>query len=103
MLYEIAHIVKDRLKPVWNLVECGNAQAFSLVYRKGLKQIPGILAKHSSEFTVRLATEADSANLAKFFEDFVFSNDSTKAVDVKTLENGDYYIEFLPKKDVAGV
>lgn len=69
MLYEIAHIVKDRLKPVWNLVEWGNAQSFSLVYRKGLKQIPGILAKHSSEFTVRLATEADSVNLAKFFEE----------------------------------
>jgi len=46
MLYEIAHVIKDRLKPVWNLVEWGNALAFSLVYRKGLRQIPGILAKH---------------------------------------------------------
>lgn len=201
VLYEAAHFIKDRLKPVWNLVEWGNAQCFALRYRKGLNQIPEILNRHSSVFTVRLATEADAPNLAKFFEEqpeeafkffrphdfdekslkkiirnqafitfLVLSGEtivgyfflrsfvngksfkgymvdyrwrkkgiaklqgivmnevvaslgirmfgsispeneasmaSAKAVNevkiLKTLENGDYYIEFLPKKDVAGV
>lgn len=69
VLYEAAHFIKDRLKPVWNLVEWGNAQCFALRYRKGLNQISEILNRHSTDFTVRLATEADSANLAKFFEE----------------------------------
>ncbi|OWV05267.1 MULTISPECIES: GNAT family N-acetyltransferase [unclassified Fibrobacter] len=69
MLYEAAHFIKDRLKPVWNLVEWGNAQCFALRYRKGLNQIPEILNRHSTDFTVRLATEADAPNLAKFFEE----------------------------------
>lgn len=69
VLYEAAHFIKDRLKPVWNLVEWGNAQCFALRCRKGLNQIPEILNRHSTDFTVRLATEADAPNLAKFFEE----------------------------------
>lgn len=59
VLYEAARFIKDRLKPVWNLVEWGNAQCFALRYRKGLNQIPEILNRHSTDFTVRLATEAN--------------------------------------------
>lgn len=67
MLYELAHVVKDRFGFLWNAIEWGNAQAFSLMYRKGLKRIPEILQKHSTDFTVRLATLDDVQNMTKFF------------------------------------
>lgn len=67
MLYELAHVVKDRFGFLWNAIEWGNAQAFSLMYRKGLKRIPEILQKHSTDFTVRLATILCNANVKFIF------------------------------------
>lgn len=67
MLYELAHAIKERCGFLWDAIEWGNAQVFSLMYRKGLKRIPEILEKHSSEFTLRLASLDDAPNMAKFF------------------------------------
>lgn len=67
MLYELAHAIKERCGFLWDAIEWGNAQAFSLMYRKGLKRIPEILQKHSTDFTVRLATLDDVQNMTKFF------------------------------------
>lgn len=67
MLYELAHAIKKRCGFLWDAIEWGNAQAFSVMYRKGLKRIPEILQKHSTDFTVRLATLDDVQNMTKFF------------------------------------
>ena len=67
MLYELAHTIKARCGFLWDAIEWGNAQAFSLMYRKGLKRIPEILQEHSTNFTVRLATILCNANVKFIF------------------------------------
>ena len=67
MLYELAHAIKERCGFLWDAIEWGNAQAFSLMYRKGLKRIPEILQNHSTDFTVRLATILCNANVKFIF------------------------------------
>lgn len=67
MLYEIAHTIKERCGFLWDAIECGNALAFSVMYRKGLKRIPEILEKYSTDFTLRLATKDDIPDMVKFF------------------------------------
>lgn len=69
MLYELAHVVKDRFGFLWNAIEWGNAQAFAILHAKGLKQVPSILEQCSGEFTLREAKVGDAAALAGFFAD----------------------------------
>ena len=37
MLYKLAHILRDKMGWLWNLIECFNAMLFSMRYRKKLK------------------------------------------------------------------
>ena len=67
MLYEIAHTIKERCEFLWDAIEWGNALAFSVMYRKGLKRIPEILEKYSTDYTLRLATKDDIPDMVKFF------------------------------------
>lgn len=69
MLYELAHVVKDRFGFLWNAIEWGNAQAFAILHAKGLRQVPSILEQCSGEFTLREAKVGDAAALAGFFAD----------------------------------
>lgn len=68
MLYDIAHFVKERISLLWEAIEWGNAAIFALVYKKGLKGIPDILAHIDSDhFEFRVAIPNDASRLAKFF------------------------------------
>lgn len=67
MLYELAHVVKNRVGFLWDAIEWGNALAFSVMYRNGLKRIPEILEKYSTDYTLRLATKDDIPDMVKFF------------------------------------
>jgi len=68
MLYEIAHVVKDKFGFLWEAVEWGNEQLFCFQHRKGLKDVHEILKGVSNEtFTIRLTEDSDAPKLAKFF------------------------------------
>lgn len=69
MLYEIAHIVKEKFGFIWDFIEWGNATLFSLVYRKKLKQIPSVLNECSEPFLVREAEVADVEPMVTFFKE----------------------------------
>ena len=69
MLYKLAHILRDRFGFLWNIVEWCNAFVFAQIHRRALKKIPAILNECSEQYTLRMATLADAAPLAKFFAD----------------------------------
>lgn len=70
MLYEIAHIIKDKFSFLWDAIEWGNAEAFALMHGEGLKDVPEILKEVSNDtFTIRMAEENDAPKLAKFFSE----------------------------------
>ena len=67
MLYEMTHFIQAKMPWMWNMVERGNSEAFAMQHRKGLKEIPALLDRYKDRFSVTVATEADAADLAKFF------------------------------------
>lgn len=70
MLYEIAHIIKERFGFLWEAVEWGNAMLFGLIHRGGLKDVPEILKQVSNEtFIIRMTVDEDAPMLAKFFRE----------------------------------
>lgn len=70
MLYELSHFIKEHLRFVWDVVEWGNAEAFSLIHKQGLKDISAILEKCSTgEFSVRMTLKEDVEGLVSFFEE----------------------------------
>lgn len=78
MLYKIAHLLRDYCSWIWDVVEAMNSFAFSIRYKKGLKQVPQVLAKNNTEKVwLREASPQDAKALAAFFakqpeEDFEF-------------------------------
>lgn len=69
MLYEMAHIVKNRFGFVWNAIESLNSFVFALLHRSALKRIPAILKDCSDKYELRPAGLADVEKLANFFAD----------------------------------
>lgn len=70
MLYEIAHVIKDRFGFVWEIVEWVNATLFGLMYRSELKDVPDVLNLISNEaFVIRMTVDEDAPVLAKFFSE----------------------------------
>lgn len=68
MLYEIAHIVKERFGFLWDAIEWGNAEVFALMHRGEMKRIPELLAECSGRYQLRLATREDVEQMRAFFE-----------------------------------
>ena len=68
MLYEIAHIIKERFGFLWDVIEWGNAEVFALMHRKGMERIPELLAECSGRYQLRLATREDVEQMRAFFE-----------------------------------
>ena len=70
MLYEIAHIIKEKFGLLWDAIEWGNASLFSFIYGKRLKEIPAILKNCGDEtFLVRETNLEDASRLAAFFKE----------------------------------
>ena len=68
MLYEIAHIIKERFGFLWDAIEWGNAEVFALMHRKGMARIPELLAECSGRYQLRLATRDDVERMRAFFD-----------------------------------
>lgn len=70
MLYEVAHIIKDKFSFLWDIVEWGNAAIFGVIHKKELKAIPDILKDCSNDsFTVRMTKPGDAIPLVQFFKE----------------------------------
>lgn len=67
MIYELAHVIKDKVSFLWNFIEWGNAVAFYLKYRKQLNQLDSILNKYSGTYCFRIANIDDTNLLVQFF------------------------------------
>ena len=67
MLYEIAHIIKERFGFIWDIVEWGNATVFSLMKGNAMKKIPSVLKECSDKYEIRLAEVTDVDGLVQFF------------------------------------
>ena len=67
MIYEIAHIIKDRFTFLWDMVEWGNASLFAILYGKKMAGLDAVLASISTDFHFRTAKESDVKNLVDFF------------------------------------
>ena len=68
MLYEIAHVIKDKFGFLWDAIEWGNAEVFALMHRGEMKRIPELLAECSGRYQLRLATREDVEQMRAFFE-----------------------------------
>lgn len=70
MLYEVAHIIKDKFGFLWDIVEWGNSAIFGLVHKKELKATPDILKDCCNEsFMVRMTKPGDAIPLVQFFKE----------------------------------
>ena len=70
MIYELAHVIKDKFVFFWNAIEWGNESLFVLINKKNLREIPQILADVSNEtFTIRMTEDEDAPNLTQFFSE----------------------------------
>lgn len=67
MLYELAHIIKDKCGFLWDAVEWGNATLFEIMPKGEMKDIPQLLESISNEtFTIRMTEESDAKKLEDF-------------------------------------
>ena len=64
MLYELAHFLQNKVKPIWALVEAVNAGLFRLRYGRRLRQLPDAVAAYPGVFRARID---DIPDLASFF------------------------------------
>lgn len=88
MLYKLAHILRDKFGFLWNIIEWCNAFVFALTHKSSLQKIPAILNEYSEQYTLRMATLADVAQLATFFAEQpeeAFKFFKPHAFDEKTL------------------
>ncbi len=67
MIYEIAHVIKDRFSFLWDMLEWGNASLFGILYGKRITELDAVLESVSSNFHFRTAKESDVKNLVNFF------------------------------------
>ena len=63
MLYEIAHIIKDKFGSLWDAIEWGNSEAFALMHHKAMKGLPKLLEECSGRYSLRLASQEDVSRM----------------------------------------
>lgn len=69
MIYELAHIIKERLSFIWDVIEWGNAKIFSLIYDKELQHLDEVIdGDIVSPYKMRVVNEKDIPALLMFFE-----------------------------------
>lgn len=64
MLYELAHFLQNKVKPIWSLVEAVNAGMFRLRYGRRISQLPVVVSAYPG---IARATVEDITDLASFF------------------------------------
>ena len=69
MLYEIAHIIRDKFGFLWQIVEHANGFLFACRYHKKLNDLDKLLVSLSNEYCIRQTNENDVMPLVKFFNE----------------------------------
>lgn len=69
MIYEIAHIIKNKFIFLWNIAEQTNSLIFDVLHKNKLYRLNDILLNISSEYIFRIANERDINNLINFFQE----------------------------------
>ena len=67
MLYQLSHIIKDRLPFLWNLIESLNEKMFLFRYGKKLKKVSTCLDKYQDVYQIKEATLEDVQPMVAFF------------------------------------
>lgn len=67
MLYEIAHIIKEKFGFIWDIIEWSNATIFSLMKQSAMKSVPSILNRCSDKYELCIANKSDVEGLVQFF------------------------------------
>lgn len=68
MLYEIAHIIKDKFGFLWDAIEWGNAEAFAMMHHKSMRRLPELLEESSGRYSLKLASTEDVSRMKSFFD-----------------------------------
>lgn len=68
MLYKLAHLFKDHMKFIWDLIEKINACIFKFRYGKKCLNIPKVLSKYQKDYNIREAKTDDIDSLVAFFQ-----------------------------------
>lgn len=70
MLYELAHIIKEKCSFMWNFIEWANSCIFSMIHRKGLKKInEAVGSTVPKPYKMRTASKKDVKRLLAFFSE----------------------------------
>ena len=110
MLYEIAHIIKERFGFLWDAIEWTNAEVFALTHRKAMKRIPQLMSDCSGKYLLRVATPDDVERMKAFFdaqpaEAFTFFQPhGFDAKGIRKVVNNKSFLTFLAfdGNDIAG-
>lgn len=65
MLYDLAHVLKEKCPWIWDLIEWTNDMLMRVLHGRQLKSLAAVLEKRDFYY----ATEADASRLAAFFSD----------------------------------
>ena len=68
MLYEIAHIIKDKFGLLWDAIEWGNAEAFAVMHHRTMNGLPELLEECSGRYSLKLASKEDVSRMRSFFD-----------------------------------
>lgn len=68
MLYELAHIIKDKFAFLWNIVESLNGWAFGCLYKGKIAKLNDVLSKYDGAYKLRMTTLEDVKSLTFFFK-----------------------------------
>lgn len=110
MLYKLAHILRDKMGKIWNLIEYFNVMLFSLRYGKKLKDVafPDIPDGYEIVFMKNISTE----RLVEFFnrqpeEAFTFFHPHRfDAKSIKRLQGNKAFLAYVlldkPNRKIAG-
>ena len=67
MLYQLSHIVKDKLPFLWNCIEFLNEQLFMIRYGRKQRGVSSILKRYQNEYYIKEVSMDDLSSLVLFF------------------------------------
>lgn len=89
MLYEIAHIIKNKCSFLWDVMEWGNSTVFALLYHNRLKMAEDVVDQGVPDpYVMRRVTKYDINTLYEFFShqpDEAFKFFTPHGFDVRSL------------------
>ncbi len=105
MLYKLAHLIKDHMKFIWDIIEKMNAYFFILIYKKKCLNIQKVLSKYQKDYIIREAKTDDIDSLVTFFQEqpeesfkFFHPHSFEKKTISKLIKNPSY-LQFLVFSD----